>query len=93
MGIGGNSLAVQWLGLGAFTAEGAGSIPGRGTKIPPAVWCGQKNRNWGLMGLDGVENYCWSPTPSFHGETEVQGGKRLAFVHMASGRQNLKLMF
>ena len=29
----GNSLAVQWLGLRAFTAKGAGSIPGRGTKI------------------------------------------------------------
>lgn len=24
---------VQWLGLGAFTAMGLGSIPGRGTKI------------------------------------------------------------
>ena len=24
----GNSLAVQWLGLGAFTAHGQGSIPG-----------------------------------------------------------------
>ena len=30
----GNSLAVQWLGLGAFTAEGLGSIPVWGTKIP-----------------------------------------------------------
>ena len=33
----GNSLAVQWLGLQvftAFTAEGTGSIPGGGTKIP-----------------------------------------------------------
>ena len=30
----GNSLAVQWLGFCVFTAEGAGSIPGRGTKIP-----------------------------------------------------------
>ena len=29
----GNSLAVQWLGLRAFTAEGPSSIPGRGTKI------------------------------------------------------------
>ena len=29
----GNSLAVQWLGLGAFTAVGLGSIPGWGTKI------------------------------------------------------------
>ena len=37
----GNFLAVQWLGLGAFTARGPGSIPGRGTKILQAAWCGQ----------------------------------------------------
>ena len=30
----GNSLAVQWLGLPASTAEGPGQIPGQGTKIP-----------------------------------------------------------
>ena len=30
----GNSLVVQWLGLCVFTAEGTGSIPGWGTKIP-----------------------------------------------------------
>ena len=34
---GGNSLAVQWLGLLSFTAEGQGSIPGWGTKIPQAM--------------------------------------------------------
>ena len=34
----GNSLAVQWLGLGAFTARVIGSIPGGGTKIPQAAW-------------------------------------------------------
>ena len=39
---GGNSLPVQWLGFRAFTAEGAGSIPGRGTKIPEAAQHGQK---------------------------------------------------
>ena len=33
----GNSLVVQWLGLCAFTAEGPGSIPGQGTKIPQIV--------------------------------------------------------
>ena len=33
---------VQWLGLGALTAEGPGSIPGWGTKILLAVRCGQK---------------------------------------------------
>ena len=36
----GNSLAVQWLGLHAFTAEG----PGGGTKILQAMWCGQKKK-------------------------------------------------
>ena len=39
-----NSLVVQWLGLHAFTAEGAGSIPGRGTKIPQASQHGQKKK-------------------------------------------------
>ena len=34
---GGNSLAVQWLGLCTFTAEGPGSISGWRTKIPQAV--------------------------------------------------------
>ena len=29
----GNSLAVQWSGLGAFTAKGLGSIPDPGIKI------------------------------------------------------------
>ena len=31
---GGNSLAVQWLGLRAFTAKGLVSILGWGTRIP-----------------------------------------------------------
>ena len=30
----GTSLVVQWLGLCTSTAEGVGSIPGQGTKIP-----------------------------------------------------------
>ena len=38
----GNSLAIQWLGLHAFTAEGADSIPGWETKIPQAAQQGQK---------------------------------------------------
>ena len=37
-----NSRACQWLGLGASTAEGTGSIPHWGTKIPHAVRCSQK---------------------------------------------------
>ena len=34
-------LVVQWLGLHAFTAEGPGSIPGWGTRIPQALQHGQ----------------------------------------------------
>ena len=37
---GGNSLAVQWLGIGALTAKGPGSVPGQGKKNPQATWCG-----------------------------------------------------
>ena len=35
---------VQWLGLPAFTAEGLGSIPGRGTKILQATGSKAKKR-------------------------------------------------
>ena len=40
----GNSLVIQWLGLHAFTAEGLGSISGRGAKITQAAQCGLKNK-------------------------------------------------
>ena len=36
------SMAVQWLGLLTLTAEGQGSIPRQGTKIPQAAWRGPK---------------------------------------------------
>ena len=39
------SLAVQRLKLRTSNAGGAGLIPGQGTKIPHAVWRGQKNIN------------------------------------------------
>ena len=41
----GTSLAVQWLRLRNFTAGGAGSIPGQGTKILHAMQFGWGN--WG----------------------------------------------
>ena len=40
----GTSLAVQWLGPGAFTAVVLGSVPGWGTKILQAAWHGQKKK-------------------------------------------------
>ena len=42
--LGWNFLAVQWLGLHASTAEGMGSIPGQGTKIPHAVRYGLRKK-------------------------------------------------
>ena len=40
----GNALVVQWLGPGAFTGEGPGSIPGQGTEILEAAQCGQERK-------------------------------------------------
>ena len=40
----GNSLAVQWLGRHAFTAEGMGLIPDQETKISQGVQCSQKKK-------------------------------------------------
>ena len=42
----GNSLTVECLGPRAFNAEGPGSIPGQGTKIPQAMqWSKKTNEN------------------------------------------------
>ena len=38
----GTSLVAQWLGLHASTAGDMGVIPGWGTKILRATWCGNK---------------------------------------------------
>ena len=38
----GTSLAAQCLRVHAANKAGVGSIPGQGTKIPHAVWLGQK---------------------------------------------------
>ena len=40
----GNSLVVQGLELSTSTVLGLCSIPGWGTKIPQATWCGQKKK-------------------------------------------------
>ena len=39
-----NSLGVQWLGLGAYTAEGTGLIRGWGTEILQAMQHAQKRK-------------------------------------------------
>ena len=40
----GTFLEVQWLRLHTPNAGGTGSIPGRGSKIPHAMRCGQKKK-------------------------------------------------
>ena len=40
----GSSLAVQWLGLGAFIATALGAIPGWGTKIPKLLSMARINK-------------------------------------------------
>lgn len=47
----GNSVAVHWLGLCAFTAGAPGSIPGCGNKILKASWSSQKKKEIDLYGL------------------------------------------
>ena len=42
----GTSLAVQWLRLRVSNAGGTGSIPGWGTNLPHALWCGVAKK-WG----------------------------------------------
>ena len=42
----GNSLAVRWLGLDAFTAVGLGLIPGQGTKILQAARHSKKKKKF-----------------------------------------------
>lgn len=45
----GNSLAIQRLGLHAFTIEGQGLIPGWGAGIPQATLRGQKKKKKGKV--------------------------------------------
>ena len=40
----GDFLAIQWLGLSAFTADSMSSIPGEGTKISKGVQLGKTNK-------------------------------------------------
>ena len=60
---------VQWLGCHALTAEGPGSIPGRGTKIPQAAWHGQKTKQHTQkgsteVGCSTVKSYSSEPSLS-----------------------------
>ena len=47
----GTSLVFQCLGFCAFTAEGAGSIPGQGTNTLQAMWYSQKSSQMYLKNI------------------------------------------
>ena len=51
-------MVVQWLEFCASIAEGMSSIPGQGTKIPHALWHGQKRKERYNRGKK------WQPTDS-----------------------------
>ena len=52
--INGISLAIQWLRLCASSAEGTGSIPGQGIKIPHVMRHSQRNFFKNEVGLQGI---------------------------------------
>ena len=52
----GNSLAVQWLGLGAFTAGSPGLIPGQETKIPQSALAQTKKLKQDFLGCPVIKN-------------------------------------
>ena len=62
----GNSLAVQWLAVWAFTAKGLGSISGQGTKLPQAPQLGQKKKERKKMALGCItfKNHCVPTEPN-----------------------------
>ena len=45
---------VQWFGLYIVTAEGSGSIPGQGTKIPQIAWIFAPKK----IGKKQIMNHC-----------------------------------
>ena len=79
--ISGNSLAVQWLGLHTFTAEGPASVPRWGTKIPQAAqWRGEAKKKKEKKAVSGTNknrfHICVTfssppPTPQENGQWEI----------------------
>ena len=60
-------LAAQWLRLHTSTAAGMDSIAGQGTKIPHAVWCGQKKKEtYGLSEQMSISETLYDYLAIFH---------------------------
>ena len=65
----GTSLVVQWLRLHASNAGTVGSIPGQGTKIPYAVWHGQKIKKKKSLSKG---KFCSSSFPLLNRDLDIQ---------------------
>ena len=73
--------AAQWLGLCTSTAEGVGSIPAWGAKIPPATWRGQKNKaTYEKLQVTAKVECCWEKS------REKQGVQRRLVKQGGAGR-------
>ena len=64
------------MGLCAFTAEGQGSVPGQGTKIPQAKWHGQKKKKKKNFIMNMVKNY----SKRYRASNAVDSQKHKQFV-------------
>ena len=65
LGIGGNSLVVQWLGLCASIAGSTGSIPGRGAKILQATRPKKKKKRFVGWYVSFPTESSWGPPESY----------------------------
>ena len=78
----GNSLAVQWLGLSAFIAEGPGSSPSWGMKIPQALRHSQKKKEKKKKGESVIQKNQRTPvkTRSCHNQKVRKSTERRTFL-------------
>ena len=82
----GNSLMVQWLRLGVFTAVGSGLILGRGTKIPQGMQHGRKEgrKEERSSGMTRSFDRSVFRAPPYCSSTLWPGGKDLNFLSFSS---------
>ena len=72
----GSFLAVQWLGLCAFTVRGTGSVPGQGTKVWWVVQSSQKQKDLRKKGGQGLRyGVAFAFAPSLFSEPSLGGNR------------------
>ena len=69
------SQALQWFRLSNSIAGGIGLIPGQGTKIPHAVWHGQKKKKVNL------KIHKWKLSNMMNSKKELERNKRASISY------------